>query len=113
MPACYNMIADTWYMSAAELVQTTPQHRHVAQPDVTDPLGTSALPLRRASTPPKERVMSTPTPLNLATQQYFLGLDQGVKVQAEYVWIGGNNELRCKTKARIAGMSSSRGYMSF
>ena len=28
----------------------------------------------------------------------FLGLDQGEKVMAEYVWIGGNNELRCKTK---------------
>jgi glutamine synthetase len=40
----------------------------------------------------------SPTPLSLETQQRFLALDQGKKVQAEYVWIGGNNELRCKTK---------------
>ena len=40
----------------------------------------------------------SPTPLSLETQQRFLNLEQGSKVQAEYVWIGGNNELRCKTK---------------
>jgi len=38
------------------------------------------------------------TPLDLEIQQRFLALDQGERVQAEYVWIGGNNELRCKTK---------------
>jgi len=38
------------------------------------------------------------TKLDLEVQQRFLSLSQGSKVQAEYVWIGGNNELRCKTK---------------
>jgi len=38
------------------------------------------------------------TTLDLEVQQRFLALDQGDMVQAEYVWIGGNNELRCKTK---------------
>jgi len=38
------------------------------------------------------------TALDLEIQQRFLTLQQGSKVQAEYVWIGGNNELRCKTK---------------
>jgi len=42
--------------------------------------------------------MANPTPLDLEIQQRFLALDQGEKVQAEYVWVGGNNELRCKTK---------------
>jgi len=42
--------------------------------------------------------MSYPHPLDLEIQQRFLGLDCGTKVQAEYVWIGGNNELRCKTR---------------
>jgi len=40
----------------------------------------------------------SPHPLSLDVQARFLALDQGDKVQAEYVWIGGNNELRCKTK---------------
>merc|ERR1740138_774219 len=40
----------------------------------------------------------TPHALDLEIQQRFLALDMGSKVQAEYVWIGGNNELRCKTK---------------
>ena len=39
-----------------------------------------------------------PKPLDLAIQERFNGLDQSGKIQAEYVWIGGNNELRCKTK---------------
>ena len=45
----------------------------------------------------------TPHPLNLEIQQRFLALDQGEKVQAEYVWIGGRNELRCKTKVSARG----------
>jgi len=40
----------------------------------------------------------TPHPLDLEIQNRFLMLDMGEKVQAEYVWIGGNHELRCKTK---------------
>jgi len=39
-----------------------------------------------------------PQHLDLEIQQRFLGLDQSGMIQAEYVWIGGNNELRCKTK---------------
>jgi len=39
-----------------------------------------------------------PHPLDLEIQQRFLALDQGVKCQAEYIWVGGHNELRCKTK---------------
>ena len=42
--------------------------------------------------------VATPHPLSYETQARFLALDQGSKVQAEYVWIGGHNELRCKTK---------------
>jgi len=36
--------------------------------------------------------------LDLEVQQRFLNLEQGAKIQAEYVWVGGNHELRCKTK---------------
>merc|ERR1719238_85387 len=45
--------------------------------------------------PPK---VAKPHPLDLEIQQRFLALDQPNMIQAEYVWIGGNNELRCKTK---------------
>jgi len=38
------------------------------------------------------------TKLDLTIQQRFLDLDQGSMIQAEYVWIGGHNELRCKTR---------------
>ena len=46
------------------------------------------------------------TKLDLEIQQRFLGLPQKGKVQAEYVWIGGNNELRCKTKTLSKAPSS-------
>ena len=42
--------------------------------------------------------VASPHPLDLEIQQRFLALDQGGMIQAEYIWIGGNNELRCKTK---------------
>jgi len=42
--------------------------------------------------------VADPHPLDLEIQQRFLALDQANMIQAEYVWIGGNNELRCKTK---------------
>jgi len=38
------------------------------------------------------------TKLDLEIQQRFLSLPTGAACQAEYVWIGGNNELRCKTR---------------
>merc|ERR1719310_1800319 len=50
------------------------------------------------STVPGMKSVADPHHLDLEIQQRFLGLDQGEKVMAEYVWIGGNNELRCKTK---------------
>ena len=39
-----------------------------------------------------------PLHLDLEIQQRYLALDQGDKLMAEYIWIGGNNELRCKTR---------------
>ena len=42
--------------------------------------------------------MAAAHPLDLEIQQRFLALDTNGKIQAEYVWIGGNHELRCKTK---------------
>ena len=44
-----------------------------------------------AEIPPK-------TKLDLAIMRKFDELPQKGKVQAEYVWIGGNHEMRCKTK---------------
>jgi len=38
------------------------------------------------------------TNMPLSTVNEFLKLDQSGKILAEYVWIGGNNELRCKTR---------------
>ena len=46
------------------------------------------------------------TKLSLETQARFLSLDQSGMVQAEYVWIGGNNELRCKTKTLMKSPKS-------
>ena len=46
------------------------------------------------------------TKLSLDVQDRFLRLNQQGKVQAEYVWIGGNSELRCKTKT-LSTMPSS------
>lgn len=50
----------------------------------------------------------SPHPLSLEIQERYLALDQGDKVQAEYVWIGGNNELRCKTKVRATPPATGR-----
>ena len=43
------------------------------------------------------REFSRKTVLDLSVQERFLRLPCHGKCQAEYVWIGGNNELRCKT----------------
>merc|ERR1740138_1814071 len=45
-----------------------------------------------------EKKEAKPHPLSLETQSRFLALEQNGMIQAEYIWIGGNNELRCKTK---------------
>ena len=39
-----------------------------------------------------------PHHLSLDIQARFIANDSSGMIQAEYVWIGGNNELRCKTK---------------
>ena len=44
-----------------------------------------------------------PLHLDLEIQQRFLALDQGEKIMAEYIWIGGNNEMRCKTRTLANG----------
>jgi len=38
------------------------------------------------------------TKMNLVTMDRFMSLNQGGKIMAEYVWLGGNMELRCKTR---------------
>ena len=43
--------------------------------------------------------LAKPHPLDLEIQQRFLTLDMQGRCMAEYVWIGGNNELRCKTRS--------------
>jgi len=46
--------------------------------------------------------------MSLDTQSKFLALEsKGGAVQAEYVWIGGNGELRCKTKTLEKGKPAS------
>jgi len=49
---------------------------------------------------------------NLAYDVYsnYMELDQGATVQAEYVWIGGNGELRCKTKSLDCECKSIEDY---
>lgn len=48
------------------------------------------------------------TKMSLDTQSKFLALEsKGGAVQAEYVWIGGNGELRCKTKTLEKGKPAS------
>ena len=44
--------------------------------------------------------------LSLDIQARFLAADQSSMIQAEYIWIGGNNELRCKTKTLTKAPSS-------
>ncbi len=44
--------------------------------------------------------------MDLSIQRKFDELPQKGKVQAEYVWIGGNNELRCKTKTLTSAPKS-------
>ena len=36
----------------------------------------------------------------------YLKLPQGNKVQVEYIWIGGNMELRCKTRTLVKPITS-------
>jgi len=47
------------------------------------------------------------TKMPLETMKSFFTLPQQGAAQAEYVWIGGNNELRCKTKTLEKGMPGS------
>ena len=47
-----------------------------------------------------------PYPLSLNIQERSMGLDQQGAVQAEYIWLGGNHELRCKTRTLDASPSS-------
>jgi glutamine synthetase len=56
----------------------------------------------------KATITSLPpyTKLDLQIQQRFLELPTGSSCQAEYVWIGGNNELRCKTRTLEKAPSS-------
>ena len=53
-----------------------------------------------APAPPEDgtKPVASPHPLDLEIQQRFLALGQNNMVQAEYVWLGGHFELRCKTK---------------
>ena len=46
------------------------------------------------------------TKLSLETQERFLKLPQNGMIQAEYVWIGGKGELRCKTKTLMKAPAS-------
>lgn len=49
---------------------------------------------------------SGPHHLSLDVQARFLALENPGKVQAEYIWVGGHNELRCKTRTLDAVPSS-------
>jgi len=53
-------------------------------------------------------ILSLPpyTKLSLETQERFLKLPQNGMIQAEYVWIGGKGELRCKTKTLTKPVAS-------
>lgn len=47
------------------------------------------------------------TILSLDTQARFLSLESGQTSQAEYIWIGGGGELRCKTKSLPKGVPAT------
>lgn len=48
--------------------------------------------------------------LDYDVYQFYMGLDQGSCVQAEYVWIGGNGNLRSKTKTLLAEAKTLEDY---
>merc|ERR550532_2528833 len=48
--------------------------------------------------------------LNVHVYNKYMELDQGPTVQAEYIWLGGNGEFRCKTKSLSAECKSIEDY---
>jgi len=51
-------------------------------------------------------LFTSKTVLDLSIQDRFTSLPNMGKVQAEYVWLGGNKELRCKTRTLSAAPAS-------